>query len=98
MEAGVKIYEFTPGFVHAKMFLADDVKAVVGTINLDFRSLYQHYECATFIYDNPVIGDIKGDFRRTFEQCERFTEGDYKKLPLLHRMCGRICRLFAPLM
>lgn len=98
LEAGVKIYEFTPGFVHAKMFLSDDIKAVVGTINLDFRSLYEHYECATFIYDNPVIGDIKEDFRRTFEKCERFTEGDYKKLPLLHRMCGRICRLFAPLM
>lgn len=98
LEAGVKIYEFTPGFVHAKMFLSDDVKAVVGTINLDFRSLYEHYECATFIYGNPVIGDIKEDFRRTFEQCQRFTEEDYKKLPLLHRMGGKIFRLFAPLM
>lgn len=98
LDAGVKIYEFTPGFVHAKMFLADDVKAVVGTINLDFRSLYEHYECATFIYGNPVIGDIKEDFRRTFEQCRRFLEEDYKKLPLGHRVCGRICRLFAPLM
>lgn len=98
MDAGVKIYEFTPGFVHAKMFLADDVKAVVGTINLDFRSLYEHYECATFIYGNSVIRDIKEDFRKTFEQCQRFTKEDYKKLPFFHRMCGRVFRLFAPLM
>lgn len=98
MVAGVKIYEFTPGFVHAKMFLSDDVKAVVGTINLDFRSLYEHYECATFIYGNSVIMDIKEDFRKTFEQCQRFTQEDYKKLPFMHRACGRIFRLFAPLM
>ncbi|MGN0132990.1 MAG: cardiolipin synthase [Lachnospiraceae bacterium] len=98
IDAGVKIYEFTPGFVHAKMFLADDVKAVVGTINLDFRSLYEHYECATFIYGNSVIMDIKEDFRKTFEQCQRFKREDYKKLPVLHRMCGRVFRLFAPLM
>lgn len=98
LEAGVKIYEFTPGFVHAKMFLSDDIKAVVGTINLDFRSLYEHYECATFIYNNSVIGEIKEDFRRTFEQSQRFTVEDYKKLPVPHRMCGRIFRLFAPLM
>lgn len=97
LDAGVKIYEFTPGFVHAKMFLSDDIKAVVGTINLDFRSLYEHYECATFIYGNSVIRDIKEDYRKTFEQCQRFTEEDYKKLPFLHRMCGRIFRLFAPL-
>lgn len=98
MEAGVKIYEFTPGFVHAKMFLSDDIKAVVGTINLDFRSLYEHYECATFIYDNPVIADIKKDFEKTFEQCFAFTKEDYRKLPFFHRVCGRVCRLFAPLM
>lgn len=98
IDAGVKIYEFTPGFVHAKMFLSDDIKAVVGTINLDFRSLYEHYECATFIYGNSVIRDIKEDFRNTFAQCQRFTKEDYKKLPFLHRVCGRVCRLFAPLM
>ena len=98
LEAGVKIYEFTPGFVHAKMFLSDDIKAVVGTINLDFRSLYEHYECATFIYGNSVIRDIKEDFRKTLEQCERFMEEDYKKLPLVRRISGKIFRLVAPLM
>lgn len=98
LDAGVKIYKFTPGFVHAKMFIADDAKAVVGTINLDFRSLYEHYECATFIYDNPVIMNIKEDFMKTFDQCERFTEEDYKKIPLFNRIRGRVGRLFAPLL
>lgn len=98
IEAGVKMYEFTPGFVHAKMFLCDDCKAVVGTINLDFRSLYEHFECATFIYDNSVINNIKEDYLKTFEQCQEFLKEDYKKLPLLNRMTGKVCRLFAPLL
>ena len=84
IDAGVKMYEFTPGFVHAKMFLCDDCKAVVGTINLDFRSLYEHFECATFIYDNPVIDTIKEDYLKTFDQCQEFLKEDYKKLPLLN--------------
>ena len=53
--AGVRIYEYTPGFVHAKMFVSDDMKAVVGTINLDFRSLYLHWEDAVYFYGNSVV-------------------------------------------
>ncbi len=98
LDAGVKIYEFTPGFVHAKMFVSDDDRAVVGTINLDFRSMYEHYECATFIYNNPVIKEIKTDFMKTFDRCERFKEEDYHKLPLFNRIRGKVGRLFAPLM
>lgn len=98
IEAGVRIYEFTPGFVHAKMFVSDDCKAVVGSINLDFRSLYEHFECATFIYDNPVIADVKKDFIHTFEQSQEFFKEDYKKLPLSDRICGKVCRLFGPLL
>ncbi|MGN0249153.1 MAG: phospholipase D-like domain-containing protein [Lachnospiraceae bacterium] len=98
IDAGVKMYEFTPGFVHAKMFLCDDCKAVVGTINLDFRSLYEHFECATFIYDNPVIDTIKEDYLKTFDQCQEFLKEDYKKLPLLNRISGKVFRLFGPLL
>lgn len=98
IDAGVKIYEFTPGFVHAKMFISDDCKAVVGTINLDFRSLYEHFECAAFIYNNPVIDDIKVDFLNTFEKCQEFSREDYWKLPLVKRITGKVFRLFAPLM
>ena len=98
IEAGVRIFEFTPGFVHAKMFVSDDCKAVVGSINLDFRSLYEHFECATFIYNNPVVEDVKKDFIDTFDKCQEFYKGDYKKLPLFNRICGKVCRLFGPLL
>ena len=59
MKAGVRIYEYTPGFVHAKVFVSDDIRAVVGAINLDFRSLYLHFECAAYIYRNEVIKDVE---------------------------------------
>ena len=61
-DAGVKIYEYTPGFVHAKVFVSDDIKAVVGTINLDYRSLYHHFECATYMYKTDCIADIEKGF------------------------------------
>ena len=62
LEAGVKVYEYTPGFVHAKVFVADGERAVVGSINLDYRSLYWHYECAAYLYKVPAIKDIYNDF------------------------------------
>lgn len=62
IEAGVQIYEYTPGFVHAKVFVSDDDTATVGTINLDYRSLYLHFECGAFIYNNQVVRDIEKDF------------------------------------
>ena len=64
IQAGVKIYEYTPGFVHAKVFSSDDEKAVVGTINLDFRSLYLHFECATFFYRNNTVKAVENDFHQ----------------------------------
>ena len=66
-EAGVKVYEYTPGFVHAKMCISDDVAAFVGTINMDFRSLTHHYECGVVLYQSGCIKDIKADFEHTFE-------------------------------
>ena len=61
-EAGVKIYEYTPGFVHAKVFVSDGIKATVGTINLDYRSLYHHFECATYLYKNGLPPGDRGGF------------------------------------
>ena len=68
-EAGVKIYEYTPGFVHAKVFVSDDIKAVVGTINLDYRSLYHHFECATYLYRTDCIAGIEQDYQNTLTKC-----------------------------
>jgi len=98
MEAGVKIYEYMPGFVHSKLFVSDDKKAVVGSINLDFRSLYEHFECAAYIYENPVVHEIEKDYRETIQKCQLMTPENYKKIPLLTRGLGHILRVFGPLL
>jgi len=98
LESGVKIYEYTPGFVHAKIFVSDDREAVVGTINLDYRSLYHHFECATYLYRAPCISDIETDFQKTAEKC-RVVEKDtiWQKSRSL-RPVGWVMKVLAPLM
>ncbi len=98
IEAGVQIYEFIPGFVHAKIFVSDNDTATVGTINLDYRSLYLHFECGVFIYNNPVVWDIERDFQETLKKCRRISVSDLRKTSLPMRLCGRVLRLIAPLM
>lgn len=98
ISAGVKIYEFTPGFVHSKVFVSDDDTATVGTVNLDYRSLYLHFECGLFIYNNQVVRNVERDFQETLRQCRSVSLSDIKKIPPLMMICGRILRLVAPLM
>lgn len=98
MEAGVKIYEYTPGFVHAKVFVADDERAVVGTINLDYRSLYHHFECGVFLYRNSQIARIEQDFTETLEKSQRITAADCRNFPLWEKFGGKALRILAPLM
>ncbi len=98
IEAGVQIYEYTPGFVHAKVFVSDNDTATVGTVNLDYRSLYHHFECGAFIYNNPVVWEIERDFQATLEKCEKVTMMQLRKRNLLERAVGRVLRLIAPLM
>ena len=97
LESGVKIYEYTPGFVHAKVALCDDVHAVVGTINLDYRSLYHHFECAAYIYQMPVLEDIKEDFRSTLGMCRRICSEQLRSQPLWARIFAYIAKFAAPL-
>ena len=98
MEAGVQIYEYTPGFVHAKVFVSDNDTATVGTINLDYRSLYHHFECGAFIYNNPVVWDVERDFQATLKKCEKVTITQLKSRSFTERIIGRVLRLVAPLM
>ena len=98
LRAGVKIYQYVPGFVHAKVFVSDDEKAVVGTINLDYRSLYLHFECASLMYKVKEIEKVEKDFQETLKQCREITMEDYKNENMITRFGGRILRLFAPLM
>ncbi len=98
IEAGVKIFEYTPGFVHSKLCVSDGIKAVVGSINFDFRSLYLHYECAVYVYGDNEISNIEKDYKHTLRECRQFRAEDYKKLKLTSRIFGRTLRIFAPLM
>ena len=98
LAAGVKIYEYTPGFVHAKVFVSDDIKAVVGTINLDYRSLYHHFECAAYMYDTECIGDIEKDFQETAAKCRQITLGNLKDIKFGYKILGVILKAVAPLL
>jgi len=97
-KAGVKIYEYTPGFVHAKVFVSDDIKAVVGTINLDYRSLYHHFECATYMYKTDCIADIEKDFQDTLTKCRTVTSESIKNEKFLYKLIGVLAKMISPLM
>ena len=98
LDAGVQIYEFIPGFVHAKVFVSDDKKATVGTINLDYRSLYHHFECGVYLYQSSCIADIEADFQDTLMQCRRITYDDVKNEKLYYKILGALMKVVAPLM
>lgn len=78
IKGGVKIYTYTNGFVHSKVFLSDDEIATVGTINLDYRSLYLHFECGIYMKDTNVIKDIKKDFEDSFKESHKVDEKKQK--------------------
>ena len=98
LEAGVRIYEYTPGFIHAKTFVSDDCKAVVGTINLDYRSFYLHFECAAYLRDMPAVLDVERDFQATRARCQEIHLEDLKDIPLSYRVAGWLLKVFAPVM
>ena len=95
---GVRIYEWTPGFCHAKMSVVDDVMATCGTINLDYRSLYHHFENGCFMVNTQSVLDIKADFDATFEECREVTQ-EYQKGSKAHLSLKELfLRLFAQLL
>ena len=98
LDAGVEIYEFLPGFVHSKIFVSDDEKAVVGSINLDFRSLYLSFECAALLYKNSEVSAVEQDFQHVLQYCEKVTQDVYNNQPRIKKAAGQILRIFAPLM
>jgi cardiolipin synthase len=98
LESGVKIYQYTPGFIHAKCFVCDDEVATVGSINLDFRSLYLHFECGVWMYRSSAVMQVKEDCLATFEQSEEISVEFCRKRHLVVRMVQSFMRLFAPLL
>lgn len=97
MAAGVKIFEYEPGFIHAKSYLVDDVYAMIGTINLDYRSLVHHFENGVWMYKCHAVGEIKGDILETFDKCIEVTP-DMLKTNLLQRTIRAVVRIFAPML
>ena len=95
---GVRIFEYTPGFCHAKMAVADDAAAVCGTINLDYRSLYHHFENGCILYGDPAVLEIKKDFESCFPVCREVTEQYSSGRSSILRIGQLILRLFGPLM
>ncbi len=95
LEAGVRIYEYTPGFIHAKSFVVDDEYAVTGTINLDYRSLYLHFECGVWLYKTSSVMQIKQDFIDIIKVSQEIQQ---EKLILPRRVGRALLNLFAPLM
>ena len=98
IRAGVQIYEYKPGFVHAKVFVSDDDTATVGTINLDYRSLYLHFERGVFIYNNSVVDRVERDFQETLMKCHKVSLVELRNRSLFSKITGQVLRLFAPLM
>ncbi len=98
LQSGVRIYEYTPGFMHSKTFVADDEIAVVGTINLDYRSLYLHFENGVWLYKTPSVMQIKDDFVDTLRVCQEVELGVYTNLSAARRLKWAALRLVAPLL
>ena len=97
LEGGVKIFEYTPGFIHSKVFIVDDKIALCGTINMDYRSYFLHYECGTLIAFDEVIQKMKEDYIRTLTVSEEITLSTVLRTNILVRMCQAILSVFAPL-
>jgi cardiolipin synthase len=98
MEAGVHIYEYKPGFIHAKNVIADDECAICGTINTDYRSFYLHYECGVFLSEMDAIMDMKADFLKTLEQCEEMDLVRWSKRPLGNKIMQAALKVLSPLL
>ena len=98
IKSGVKIYQYTPGFIHAKTFVVDDKIATVGTINMDFRSLYLHFECGVWMFGSDVISEIKDDYVKTLEKCDEVTAREIEQTSVVKRFFQSILRLISPLL
>lgn len=98
VKGGVRIYKYTPGFIHSKCFVVDDLYATVGTVNLDYRSLYLHFECGVSMYHTETVIQVKEDALATFEESHEVTFDECQSRKLLVRMFMGALKLFAPLM
>ena len=98
LEAGVKIYEYTPGFLHAKMYVCDDIQAIVGSANMDYRSMYLHFENCCSFYGGGMVKAVKTDFIKTLDECHKVTLDEVKNTPFFKRLFQFLFRIWSPMM
>lgn len=98
IECGAKVYEYKPGFIHAKEFISDDIRATVGSVNLDYRSLFHHFECGVYMEKTDMTEIMEKDFQKILSDCKQITMEDYKKISPFKRIIGFVFRVFATLM
>ena len=97
LKAGVKIYTYSPGFIHAKVFLVDGKYSTVGTINLDYRSLVHHFEDGVFVIDSPVVDEAKKCYLETVRESD-FRDNDEARLTPVEWAIRNLIKIFAPLL
>lgn len=98
LKAGVKIYEYTPGFIHSKVFLSDDCISTVGSVNMDYRSFVFHFECGVWLCNKDTALNIKQHFREVLAVSKQINLEDWKKRPLFDRIKQGLLHIFGPLM
>jgi len=98
IQSGVRIYEYLPGFIHSKNFVVDDQYGVVGTINMDYRSLFFHFECGVWMFDTPAVVQMKADFDAVLGKCQEITLEDLDRFGIIRKIAANLLRLFSPLL
>ena len=98
LQAGVKIYEYTPGFLHSKVFLSDDCVATIGSVNMDYRSFVFHFECGVWLSNKETALNIKQHFREVLAVSQEIKLENWKKRPIMTRLKQAILHIFGPLM
>ena len=98
LKAGVKIYEYTPGFIHAKMYVSDDMQAIVGGANTDFRSMYLNFENCCSFYGGTMVRQVKKDFEDTFSKSRQVTINDVNKTNFFKRLLQLFLRVWSPML
>ncbi len=98
IDAGVRIYEYVPGFIHAKNIVCDDETAIVGTVNMDFRSFYLHFENGVWMCGSHAVSEVRDDFLKTLEYCREIDLAEWKKRPLKRKFAQAVLNFFAPLL
>lgn len=98
VRSGVRIYEYTPGFIHSKTLVIDDTIAVIGTCNFDYRSFFLHFESGVWLCESSAVHELTDDFHKTFACSQEVTREDVDSIPLLRRMARSVLSAFAPLL